>query len=95
LRSVRRIEEDRAVRIGRLLAGTVAALLLGAAPASAAFPGGNGRIAYQGYQSLGTINSSGGDRQPLIGQTGFQFSAPAWSPDGQRLGFATARERGW
>jgi Tol biopolymer transport system component len=80
------------VRIGPLLAGTLAAILLGAAPASAAFPGGNGRIAFQGYQSLGTINAAGGDRQPLIGQAGFAFAAPAWSADGQRLAFSSNRE---
>jgi Tol biopolymer transport system component len=91
---VRRIKEDRAVRIGRLLAGTVAALVLGAAPAAAAFPGANGRIAYDGDQSLGTINAVGGDRKPLISQAGVEFAAPAWSPDGQRLAFSTNRDTG-
>jgi hypothetical protein len=92
----RRIEDDRRMRIRGLLAGTVAALLLGAAPAPAAFPGGNGRIAFQGYRGLGTINVSGGDRQPLIFEdvASRTFAAPAWSPNGQRLAFSTNRDAG-
>jgi len=86
---VPRIEEDRPVRIRHLVAGTMAVLLVGAAPASAAFPGANGRNAYEGYQKLETINAVGGDRKPLIGQAGMNFAAPAWSADGQRLAFAS------
>jgi hypothetical protein len=73
-----------------------AAIMLGAlvaaAPAPAAFPGANGRIAFQGANSLGTINSVGGDRRPLISQAGAVFATPAWSADGQRLAFATNRD---
>jgi hypothetical protein len=83
------------VRIGRLLAGTVAALLLGTAPASAAFPGANGRIAIQSTNRLDTINSSGGDRRTLLGPaTGIFFSVPAWSPDGTKIAFASNKDGG-
>jgi Tol biopolymer transport system component len=76
-----------------LPAAVLAALLLPAA-ADAAFPGSNGRIAYQGYRSLGTINASGGDRTPLIAEdvSGRFFSSPVWSADGQRLAFVTNRD---
>ena len=72
------------------------ALTLGAAaqPATAAFPGGNGRIAYQGYQSLGTVNAQGGDRQPLVpdGMSGHVYPGPQWSPDGTKVAFSSNRD---
>jgi dipeptidyl aminopeptidase/acylaminoacyl peptidase len=62
--------------------------------ATAAFPGSNGRIAYQGYQSLGTVNAQGGDRQPLVpdGTSGHIYPGPQWSPDGTKVAFASNRE---
>jgi dipeptidyl aminopeptidase/acylaminoacyl peptidase len=62
--------------------------------ATAAFPGSNGRIAYQGYQSLGTVNAQGGDRQPLVpdGTSGHVYPGPQWSPDGTKVAFASNRE---
>jgi hypothetical protein len=58
------------------LPAAVLAALVVAAPAEAAFPGTNGRIAFQGYQSLGTSNASGGDREPLIAEAGRNFNSP-------------------
>ena len=73
------------------LAGTLP--LAGAASAFAAFPGDNGRIAYQGYVSLGTVNAGGGDRQPLItGSSGQYYAGPSWSADGQRLAFSSNKD---
>ena len=67
--------------------------LAGAASAFAAFPGDNGRIAYQGYVSLGTVNAGGGDRQPLItGSSGQYYAGPSWSADGQRLAFSSNKD---
>jgi hypothetical protein len=76
-----------------LCAGVAGALALAAAPAHAAFPGTNGRIAYQGFQNLGTVNAGGGQRTPLISGGPAQiFAAPAWSADGQRLAFSSNRD---
>jgi WD40 repeat protein/putative metal-binding protein len=79
--------------VARRWAGiTAAALLLGAlvaaSPVPAAFPGANGRIAFQSTGGLGTINVVGGDRRPLIGGNGL-FAAPTWSADGRRLAFSS------
>lgn len=79
--------------IRALLAATVLALVAGAVPASATFPGGNARIALQSTNRLDTINSSGGDRRTLLGPTtGIFFSVPAWSPDGTKIAFASNKD---
>ena len=76
-----------------LAAGLIAGLALAGTPAHAAFPGDNGRIAYQGYRNLGTVNAGGGDRVPLIsGVDGVFFGGPTWSADGQRLAFSSNRD---
>ena len=80
------------VRSFVLTAMAALGLLAGAAPASAAFPGANGRIAFQGFQRLATINAGGGERTPLIAQPGSVFASPAYSPDGQRIAFASNRD---
>jgi dipeptidyl aminopeptidase/acylaminoacyl peptidase len=79
--------------VGRRWAGvTAGVLILGAlvvaSPAPAAFPGTNGRIAFQSTGGLGTMNAVGGDRRPLIGGSGV-FAAPTWSADGRRLAFSS------
>ncbi|MGI8780309.1 MAG: TolB family protein [Solirubrobacteraceae bacterium] len=90
------ITERLPARTGRRrAAAATASLLLGAlvvaVPAPAAFPGANGRIAFQGYRSLGTINAVGGDRRPLTSENAF-FASPASSPDGRRLAFTSDRD---
>ena len=68
-----------------------AALLFAAAPAPAANPGANGRVAFQGYRSLGSVNAAGGDRRPLTTEDA-AFFTPAYSPDGTRVAFASDRD---
>jgi Tol biopolymer transport system component len=62
----------------------IAALVLGALapPAGAAFPGGNGRIAYSTGGQIHTIEPDGSDDQPLA--AGFD---PTWSPAGDRIAY--------
>jgi dipeptidyl aminopeptidase/acylaminoacyl peptidase len=71
------------------IALVLVALAAAARPAQSAFPGANGRIAFQTSNGLGTINAVGGDRLPLIGAGGATFAAPTWSADGQRLAFSS------
>ena len=66
-----------------------------AAPAHAAFPGENGRIAFSQVdppQSLSvailTMNPDGSDAVSITGtQPNVQYQGPTWSPDGSRIGF--------
>jgi Tol biopolymer transport system component len=76
--------------------GLLAVLLLaaGASPGSAAFPGGNGRIAYSCYpgsQELCVINADGSGLGYLTqddrGGATFDERYPAWSVDGRRIAF--------
>jgi tol-pal system beta propeller repeat protein TolB len=77
------------------LAVAVAAGML-AAPggAEAAFPGGNGWIAYERYSSDGTaadiyvMDGTGGNKTLLI-NVGNADLDPAWSPDGTKIAFST------
>lgn len=76
------------------LPAAILAAFVVAAPAQAAFPGTNGRIAFQSQNSLGTINAVGGDRRPLIMAPGLQLAAPAWSANGQRIAYLSNRDGG-
>jgi Tol biopolymer transport system component len=77
-----------------LAALTVAALPALAATALAAFPGGNGRIAFEsdraqpgGPPDIWTINPDGSGPLNLTADSaGDDFSA-AWSPDGEKIAF--------
>ena len=80
-------------RTAAVAAAFVLGALIAAAPAPAAFPGANGRIAFQGYRSLASINAVGGDRRPLTNEDA-AFATPAFSADGQRIAFATNRDGG-
>lgn len=70
------------------------AVLLTAGPARATFPGENGRIVFvantSGSWQLYTINSDGSEMVQItnISATHFDWWAPSFSPDGQRIAFA-------
>ena len=84
-----------AIVIGLAATGVMA---LGAATASATFPGSNGRIAFSAFieetESLEilTANPNGGDVQKLTSNPNAFSDLPDWSPDGQRIAFQTERE---
>ena len=75
------------------MAALVAALL--AMPAGAAFPGGNGSIAFttfylDGNENIYAIEPDGTGLRRLTADTGFDDDA-AWSPNGRRIAFASNR----
>lgn len=81
----------------RLLTATV--LLVGvlaqAPPASAAFPGVNGKIAFVGTRDgdneIFTINPDGSAQTQLTFNTASD-ELPSWSPDGTKIAFASTRD---
>ena len=78
-------------------ATVIAAGLLGDAPADAAFPGNDGKIAFDALdqpeadRSVYTVNPDGTGLTELTTQTNNDF-APDWSPDGNRVAFVSARD---
>jgi hypothetical protein len=70
-----------------LLAIVVAMLAL-AAPAHAAFPGANGKIAFQRGTKLLTVNPDGTGLSQIVTTAYNSISSPKWSPDGQRIVFS-------
>jgi TolB protein len=82
----------------RRLAALVAALALVGIPASAraAFPGSNGKIAFVstrdgGWPDVYVMSSDGSGVTRLTSSPGFDV-APAWSPDGSKIVFASDRD---
>ncbi len=72
---------------------TFAALvIIDAAPSHAAFPGANGKIAFQSFRDgnheIYLMNPDGSDLVRLTNETPFD-GAPAWSADGTRIAFAS------
>ncbi len=72
----------------------VATLLMGAAvlaapgAATAAYPGANGRIAFEQGGAIYSIRQDGSDRRQLTTDT--RSHSPRWSPDGRLLAFHRA-----
>src|SRR5262245_40983781 len=67
-------------------------VLVGPAPARAAFPGDNGDIAFQsdrnGESQIFTMNADGTSQTKLTGVNDDDYEA-AWSPDGTGLAFSS------
>jgi Ca2+-binding RTX toxin-like protein len=75
----------------------VAALtLLAASPAHGAFPGANGKIAFEsnrtGSAQLFTMNATGGSVTQITGAGG---ASPAWSADGAKIAFVRGGDIYW
>lgn len=90
---------SRVLRVMLCVGIVLPAIAAAASKASAAFPGGNGRIAYaespaeSASSEIFTISPTGGDPQQLT-QTLSVEDDPSWSADGQRITFIAVRNNG-
>src|SRR5438309_5168846 len=81
--------------VGLVLVAVAGAVFAGSGPSRAAPRAGNGRIAYvasdnQGRSEVFTIHLDGTGRSQLTDSVGQNLS-PAWSADGTRIAFTSAR----
>jgi hypothetical protein len=78
-------------RLGLLTACAVLCAAGAAAPAQAAFPGANGKIAFSDGTDIWSINADGSNPQQLTHSTWFPgtrpWSHPEWSPDGTKIAY--------
>ena len=85
----------RARSIILVSAVALAAGLSAPTPASSAFPGTNGKIAFTttrgGNFEVYVMNADGTGQANLSNNAAFDF-APAWSPDGTKIAFETFRD---
>jgi Tol biopolymer transport system component len=91
----RGVQKGGAAAIGLrgALAVTCLAALVLAAPAGAAFPGANGKIAFVHYPGgqIYTMNPDGTGPTPLTSGPAVNLE-PAWSPDGTKIAFVSHRD---
>jgi hypothetical protein len=80
----------RSSKVPLIIASSLVLGLLLASAASAAFPGENGRIVYQGFDGndyeIYTIDPSGGTITQLTDNAGYD-GQPAYSPDGKNISY--------
>ena len=78
-----------------LLGLVVVGVGLSSGPTEAAFPGGNGKIAFHTTRDtlteIYTINSDGSGLTRLTNNAA-DDQVPAWSPDGSQIAFASSRD---
>ena len=84
------------IRIWPALAVVLAVGLAAAAPALGAFPGENGKIAFDsdrhgGDQDIWTMDPDGGNLVNLTAKSKANDSAPNWRADGRRIAFMSSR----
>jgi Tol biopolymer transport system component len=78
----------------------IAIIAVGAAPASATFPGPNGRLTFNAFVEktksleIFTATPKGGDVQRLTRSPNTLSELPDWSPDGQRIAFYSEHLKG-
>jgi Tol biopolymer transport system component len=77
--------------VRRAVIGALLGMLALAPSADAAFPGQNGRIAYDDVGNIHTVNPDGTGHAQLTSTTGSHWG-PEWSPDGQRIAFTSDRD---
>ena len=77
------------------LVALVVGLAAGAAPAAAAYPGTNGKIAFISYRDgnseIYAMNPDGSEQTNLTNHPAYD-SAPGWSPDGSKIAFVSERD---
>jgi len=79
--------------VAAMLAACGVAMLAVKEPAQAAYPGGNGRIAYvshlpNGFHEIYTMNPNGTDRKQLTHNLEYDTS-PTYSPNGKKIAFVS------
>ena len=81
------------VRYGFAAVLALAALLVCASAAQAAFPGQNGKIAYVHSGDIWTVDPDGTDAAQLTSGPASD-AEPNWSPDGKQIAFSSNRDSG-
>jgi dipeptidyl aminopeptidase/acylaminoacyl peptidase len=88
----RRFARTALLHLAVIVAAAAATMLLAVAgPAAAAFPGQNGKIAFDGNYEVYVMNADGSGQQNLTRSPGVDVN-PAFSPDGSKIAFASYRD---